>query len=707
MKQILVVLFTLILSACTSLPIEKQVSKGQDSRVKSLILHFTAGNYKRSIFALRDSGAVSAHYVVPDSSFTQPDLKIIQLVDEQNRAWHAGYSYWQDRHGLNDTSIGIEIVNSPQCEEKKKNRYAGGEFAQYRQCQFSEFEPDQIELVIKLAKDILSRHQDIHPTRVVGHSDIAPGRKNDPGPTFPWFQLYQNGIGAWYDEDTYKQYQEMFNFYHPSIGLTQKALKRYGYSITETGMMDNQTQDVLFAFQSHFLPENITGIADVKTLSALFSLLEKYLEFTHSSILDSYFNEAESYFAYIDEQARPNNADVQLSNDKQKWIRFKSIEGHGQVTLSHPNFRELNNMSLAVNGHLVHMDVSNLDSEHSLEVDISDRTINGSNLVLVNSTSSLKYLTLEVTSPKLIQNNTNVVKQQELDVLAQNAALKGQLMVVNQGNWLIKKSYNSESTKIELGRLSSVFTIQLALMRLASEDKIDFNKPVSFYWPQYSGDGRESRTIKDFLQHQSGYLEQPESQATFEKNHILHQVFHFGLKSRIAYSQLNDLVLQRVIEEVTGQSLFEYLQKNIYQPLQLHNTQLVLTKDLGLVQLQTDTNDLSILLQLILNEGGYGTNRIFSKSDLFTWFTQQQSVQPQVNDSEVSFLNCLPYLQRSVPIYSDVSGQMLLFDHHQQLFIYISSPPQQQLNTDLFRCGLSLFHIDIINRVYRAIIKEK
>ena len=107
----LCVIATLGLSACNStsssrLPVKKYHSVGQNERVQSLILHFTAGNYKRSLFALKESGAVSSHYLIPDpqdDSYTASKLEIIQLVEEDKRAWHAGHSYWQGRKNLNDS----------------------------------------------------------------------------------------------------------------------------------------------------------------------------------------------------------------------------------------------------------------------------------------------------------------------------------------------------------------------------------------------------------------------------------------------------------------------------------------------------------------------------------------------------------------------------------------------------------------------------
>ncbi len=165
--------------------------KGFNRRPRFLVLHYTAVNFTGSIAALTGP-SVSSHYLVPDP--TDPtyaaagfsDLRIFNLVDESERAWHAGISAWAKRYNLNDTSIGVEIVYVA-TEEK-------GAFT------FPPYNPAQIQAVKALAANIIQRYPDITPTHVVGHSDIAIGRKSDPGAAFPWKELYDAGIGAWYEE---------------------------------------------------------------------------------------------------------------------------------------------------------------------------------------------------------------------------------------------------------------------------------------------------------------------------------------------------------------------------------------------------------------------------------------------------------------------------------------------------------------------------
>lgn len=131
------------------------------------------------------------------------------LVDENERAWHAGVSYWDGRNNLNDTAIGIETVNLATDND--------GVFT------FPPYNVTQIAAIKALASNILYRFPDITPVNVVGHSDIAPGRKSDPGAAFPWKALYDAGIGAWYDDETKQRYLDQFLCSLPS--------KRYYFKI--------------------------------------------------------------------------------------------------------------------------------------------------------------------------------------------------------------------------------------------------------------------------------------------------------------------------------------------------------------------------------------------------------------------------------------------------------------------------------------------
>ncbi|RZM98147.1 N-acetylmuramoyl-L-alanine amidase [Escherichia sp. E14V7] len=231
-------------------------------RIKVLVIHYTAEDFDTSLATLTDKH-VSSHYLVP----AEPPLyngkpRIWQLVPEQELAWHAGISAWRGATRLNDTSIGIELEN------RGWKTSAGVKY-------FAPFEPTQIQALIPLAKDIIARYH-IKPENVVAHADIAPQRKDDPGPLFPWQQLAQEGIGAWPDA-------QRVNFYlagrapHTPVDTASllELLARYGYDV-KPEMTPGEQQRVIMAFQMHFRPTLYNGEADAETLAIAQALLEKY-----------------------------------------------------------------------------------------------------------------------------------------------------------------------------------------------------------------------------------------------------------------------------------------------------------------------------------------------------------------------------------------------------------------------------------------------
>lgn len=241
---------------------------GQDERVRFLVLHYTALDNDRSLNVLTTQ-QVSAHYLIPND-FTD---SIYILVDETKRSWHAGQSYWKGINNINFSSIGIEIVNEG---------YYVGEITESNPTgwYFYGYPNMQIKKVAELAKNIIDRYK-IDPVNVLAHSDIAPQRKQDPGPKFPWKQLYQDyGIGAWY-EDAHKSiylpkfpYDQIEDF--EFIQTVQNDLNKYGYEIQKTGVWDDQTKKVIMAFQYHFRPERCDGVMDAETWAILQSLILKY-----------------------------------------------------------------------------------------------------------------------------------------------------------------------------------------------------------------------------------------------------------------------------------------------------------------------------------------------------------------------------------------------------------------------------------------------
>ncbi len=266
------------LAGCASLRFVDVESETQSSRIDHVVIHFTTADFAESLRLLtqRTDRPVSAHYLVPeggDPSYPRERLRVYRLVDEGQRAWHAGRSHWRGAESLNGSSIGIEIVNRSACVGYDA---LNDETTPEDACEFRDFDPEQIDIVIELLLDILERHPRIDPVDIVGHSDIAANRRLDPGPTFPWRRLYEQGIGAWYDDATVAAYRERFEAAPPDLAVVQRALAAYGYDVDATGEYDARTRAVIRAFQMHFRPSNWSGTADAETAAIAFALLEKY-----------------------------------------------------------------------------------------------------------------------------------------------------------------------------------------------------------------------------------------------------------------------------------------------------------------------------------------------------------------------------------------------------------------------------------------------
>ena len=272
------VLASCALLACAPLRFVDVVSENQGSRIEHIVIHFTSVDFAESLRLLteRTERPVSAHYLVPengDPTYSSRRLRVYRLVGEDQRAWHAGLSHWRGDTALNSSSIGIEIVNRSGCAAVAPGNEPG---TPEDRCEFRDYDAEQIELVIELVQDILRRHPGIDPVDIVGHADIAPDRRLDPGPKFPWRRLYEHGIGAWYDEDTVQRYRERFEAQPPALALLQRALAAYGYDVDDTGEHDARTQLALRAFQMHFRPSDWSGQPDAETAAIVFALLEKY-----------------------------------------------------------------------------------------------------------------------------------------------------------------------------------------------------------------------------------------------------------------------------------------------------------------------------------------------------------------------------------------------------------------------------------------------
>lgn len=235
-----------------------------------IIIHYTANCDKKSTLKWLKNimHPVSAHYII------EPNGSIIQTVDPENRAWHAGESSWKDNNEMNTYSIGIELVNPgfttiktdpcPNNDEPWNIDHSiqlhGSDLYWYP------FTKAQIQNLIELCQELMQRYH-IKSQNVLGHSDIAPYRKTDPGPLFPWKLLANNGIGIWYKNAT--------NYPLDSIQRLQTMLKEFGYKIKVTDKLDKQTHQIIKAFQMHFRPTKIDGNPDDETVGILSALLSQ------------------------------------------------------------------------------------------------------------------------------------------------------------------------------------------------------------------------------------------------------------------------------------------------------------------------------------------------------------------------------------------------------------------------------------------------
>lgn len=192
---------------------------------------------------------VSSHYLVHE------DGRIVQMVRECDRAWHAGKSSWRGMADINSHSIGIEIVNP-------------GHGLGY-----PDFPKIQIKAVTGLCRGIIVRHS-IRPEMVLAHSDVAPGRKVDPGEKFPWSSLAKSGVGHFVRPARLRNGHDCNpGSQGADVEHLQSMLALYGYGVEITGVFDAQTEIAVAAFQRHFRPRRVDGIADGATVETLRRLL--------------------------------------------------------------------------------------------------------------------------------------------------------------------------------------------------------------------------------------------------------------------------------------------------------------------------------------------------------------------------------------------------------------------------------------------------
>ncbi|MDI7924126.1 N-acetylmuramoyl-L-alanine amidase [Ferirhizobium litorale] len=229
-----------------------------DGRAPDMILlHYTGMPTAESALSwlCRAESQVSSHY------FVHEDGRVLQLVAESRRAWHAGKSFWAGQTDINSSSIGIEIANPG---------HPGG---------LPEFPDVQIEAVIELCRDCGQRWS-IAPERVLAHSDVAPIRKVDPGERFPWGKLHSAGVGHWVEPAPIGsgRFFQRGDRGQP-IEALQSMLSFYGYGTEISGEFCSKTEGDVAAFQRHFRPERVDGIADVSTIDTLHRLLSSLPRF--------------------------------------------------------------------------------------------------------------------------------------------------------------------------------------------------------------------------------------------------------------------------------------------------------------------------------------------------------------------------------------------------------------------------------------------
>lgn len=226
-------------------------SRREGKKPDILLLHYTGmqtGDAAEAWLCSQES-EVSSHYLIHE------DGRVVQMVREDDRAWHAGKGSWHGEADINSRSIGIEIVNP------------GHPF------DYPDFAEAQIDALIDLCRGITARHG-IRPERVLAHSDVSPGRKIDPGEKFPWPRLHAAGIGHLVEPFPVREGTVL------SVGdsggeveALQSMLALYGYGVDISSVYDLRTRDVVEAFQRHFRPEKVDGRADISTVDTLRRLL--------------------------------------------------------------------------------------------------------------------------------------------------------------------------------------------------------------------------------------------------------------------------------------------------------------------------------------------------------------------------------------------------------------------------------------------------
>lgn len=258
MKIVPLLALTALLAGCATVPPPDQLrfdhslsARAQSNRIKYVILHYTVSDLPRSINTLAHGSTVSAHYLLTD---TNPPF-FYTLVDESRQSNHAGLSNWKIYNQLNAASIGIEIVN-PGFKETPEGRA------------YAPFQPAQIDQLILLLKDIVKRHN-IPMGNILGHNDIAPQRKQDPGPAFPWKRLADAGLIPWPEPSRVASRMPGYQEQLPEVIWFQRKLAEIGYAVPQTGELDQATRNVISVFQTKYRPALFDGTPDAETAAMM------------------------------------------------------------------------------------------------------------------------------------------------------------------------------------------------------------------------------------------------------------------------------------------------------------------------------------------------------------------------------------------------------------------------------------------------------
>ncbi len=627
-RKLFEICILLLLVGCSGKGVQKGIkhlqSGNHNDRIRYLVIHHTTIDYEESVTALTEPHGVSSHYLIPenyDDSYDNDKLEVVQLVDEKDRAWHAGRSYWQGQRNLNDQSIGIELVYKAPCTKNENSvKQSAGlniDATSNLICFYPDFDEQQITLLINLVKDILKRNPEISPSRIIGHADITPGRRIDPGPRFPWQRLYKAGIGAWFETETVSKYWNQFLQAPPTISVVQSALASYGYEVSETGIVDAQTVNALTVFQMHFRPWQVNGEITIETTATLFALLERYRPKRLARIQARIQAEkdlkvvknAYHYSGQIDGRFPAATLSTRkLVNNKNI---FRGYEGKGEIKITSFDTHSAN---IFINGKNISKGL-NLSNKKNYSIKIGNYTQNGFNTIKVknilpvgsNIEINIPYPVLTTGSPA--QAGFSPSKLSRIDQLINSEITQGfpgatllilkDGMIIKQSAYGYSERFNSQGktirnpvkmnndTLFDMASNTKMYATNFALMKLVSEGKIDVNSPLNDYLSEYKRDGRESRLIKDLLTHNAGYApevkffskenklgEQFYSQDSTLTQYLLTQRVPFKLSRGVKtlYSDTDYMLLGLLIERVTGLTLDDYVENEIFVPLGLQHT---------------------------------------------------------------------------------------------------------------------------------------